>query len=84
MFQSDFLCAACDKHWEEHDTFFETEKERRSKKLPYGMSVWKNNKNFIDYYFILCLGQEYIPFNEMPELKNIVLTGREDNENAIG
>lgn len=63
MFQSDFLCAACDKHWEEHDTFFETEQERRSKKLPYG--------------------QEYIPFNEMPELKNIVLTGREDNENAI-
>ena len=33
---------------------------------------------------ILWLGQEYIPFNEMPELKNIVLTGREDNENAIG
>ena len=36
MFQSDFLCAACDKHWEEHDTFFETEKERKTKKLPFG------------------------------------------------
>lgn len=36
MFASDFLCAACDKHWEQHDTFFETESERRSKKLPCG------------------------------------------------
>ena len=35
-FNSDFLCAACDQHWEKHETFFETEKERREKKLPYG------------------------------------------------
>lgn len=35
-FHSDFLCAACDKHWEEHETFLETEKERKEKKLPYG------------------------------------------------
>lgn len=35
-FQSDFLCAACDQHWEKHETFFETEKERREKGLPYG------------------------------------------------
>ena len=43
MFQSDFLCAACDKHWEDHDTFFETEQERKSKKLPYGKCFTKLN-----------------------------------------
>lgn len=36
VFNSNFLCAACDKHWEDHATFFETEKERKEKKLPYG------------------------------------------------
>ena len=35
-FNSDFLCAACDQHWERHKTFFETERERREKKLPFG------------------------------------------------
>ena len=29
-FNSDFLCAACDQHWERHETFFETEKEPMS------------------------------------------------------
>ena len=53
-FNSDFLCAACDKHWEEHETFFETEKERREKGLPYG--------------------EQYKPFNEMQELKNVLYT----------
>jgi hypothetical protein len=35
-FISDFLCASCDKHWEDHETFFETEKERIQLNLPYG------------------------------------------------
>jgi hypothetical protein len=39
-FTSDFLCAACDKHWEEHETFFETEKERKEKKLPFGTIIY--------------------------------------------
>ncbi|CAH6790319.1 Fam221b [Phodopus roborovskii] len=28
-FESNFLCAACDRRWEEHETFFETEETRR-------------------------------------------------------
>ena len=43
--------------------------------------------NFFMYVKFNCLnlGEAYLPFNEMPELKNIVLTGREDNEiDAIG
>lgn len=39
-------------------------------------------KNFCLNLFTNSKGEEYIPFNEMPELKNIVLTGQEDN--AIG
>jgi hypothetical protein len=39
-FNSDFLCAACDQHWEKHETFFETEKERKEKKLPYGKRLY--------------------------------------------
>ena len=40
MFQSDFLCAACDQHWEKHETFLETEKERKQKKLPFGKNIF--------------------------------------------
>uniref|UniRef100_A0AAZ3NPP6 Uncharacterized protein n=1 Tax=Oncorhynchus tshawytscha TaxID=74940 RepID=A0AAZ3NPP6_ONCTS len=29
IFQSSFLCASCDQHWEKHETFFETEQSRR-------------------------------------------------------
>jgi hypothetical protein len=29
-------------------------------------------------------GEAYLPFNEMPELKNIVLTGQEDNQYSLG
>jgi hypothetical protein len=56
-FNSDFLCAACDQHWEKHETFFETEKERKEKKLPYGKRSYfyckficytKNNNNIIN------------------------------------
>ena len=39
-FNSDFLCAACDQHWERHETFFETEKERKEKKLPFGNNIF--------------------------------------------
>lgn len=35
-FGSDFGCVVCDRHWEEHETVFETEAERRSQRLPVG------------------------------------------------
>ena len=35
-FVSNFLCAACDKHWEDHETFFETEDVRAQNGLPVG------------------------------------------------
>lgn len=37
-FISNFLCAACDRHWEDHETFFETEDVRAANGLPVGMS----------------------------------------------
>ena len=37
-FISNFLCAACDKHWEDHETFFETEDVRAQNGLPVGKS----------------------------------------------
>ncbi|XP_032069810.1 protein FAM221B-like [Thamnophis elegans] len=36
-FASSFLCAACDRRWEEHATFFESEETRRRGGRPYGM-----------------------------------------------
>ncbi|KAH3741594.1 protein FAM221B-like isoform X2 [Dreissena polymorpha] len=59
-FNSNFLCAACDKHWEDHETFFETEQDRVQKGLP--------------------VGEMYLPFAEMPHLRNIALTGAEDDD----
>lgn len=59
-FFSNFLCCACDKHWEDHETVFETEAMRKTEGIPYG--------------------QDYLPFNELPELRNVVLTGREDDD----
>ncbi|XP_034297784.2 protein FAM221B isoform X3 [Pantherophis guttatus] len=35
-FTSSFLCAACDRRWEEHETFFESEETRRRGGRPYG------------------------------------------------
>ncbi|XP_015416018.1 PREDICTED: protein FAM221B [Myotis davidii] len=35
-FESNFLCAACDRRWEEHETFFETEETRRRGRRPRG------------------------------------------------
>ncbi|XP_023571746.1 protein FAM221B [Octodon degus] len=35
-FESNFLCAACDKRWEEHETYFETKETRRRGRRPYG------------------------------------------------
>ncbi|XP_028415248.1 protein FAM221B-like [Dendronephthya gigantea] len=58
-FNSAFLCCACDKHWEQHVTVFESASHRDAEGIPYG--------------------QHYLPFHEMPELRNVVLTGREDN-----
>ncbi|XP_058528175.1 protein FAM221B isoform X4 [Ochotona princeps] len=42
-FESNFLCAACDRRWEEHETFFETEETRRRRGRPHGshaVSSW--------------------------------------------
>ncbi|XP_062822520.1 protein FAM221B isoform X1 [Anolis carolinensis] len=35
-FTSNFLCAACDRRWEEHETFFESEETRRKGGRPCG------------------------------------------------
>lgn len=59
-FFSNFLCAACDRHWEEHETSFETTAMRKDIGLPYG--------------------EAYLPFHEFPELRNVVLSGREDDD----
>ncbi|KAK7116080.1 protein FAM221B-like isoform X2 [Littorina saxatilis] len=59
-FNSDFLCAACDRHYELHETFFDTEDSRRQQGLP--------------------VGQEWLPFAEMPDLRNIALTGHEEDD----
>lgn len=61
-FDSNFLCAACDKHWEEHKTCFDDLNSRQEKDLPYG--------------------EAYLPFNELPQLRNIVLTGNEDDNST--
>jgi len=55
-FESNFLCVACDKHWEEHETCWDMEYERKAKGLPYG--------------------DDYIPFAEMPNLRDMALTGK--------
>lgn len=57
-FNSDFLCAACDNHWERHETFLETERDRRENKMPYG--------------------ENYRPFNEMKDLKNVLYDDKND------
>ncbi|XP_059581385.1 protein FAM221B isoform X2 [Alligator mississippiensis] len=61
-FESSFLCAACDRRWEEHETFFESTEARRQGGRPYG--------------------EAYLPFAEMPELRNAVLTGHESDSSA--
>ncbi|KAI0208424.1 hypothetical protein LSAT2_006907 [Lamellibrachia satsuma] len=60
MFDSNFLCAACDRHWEEHETFFEDTDTRRQNGLP--------------------IGADYLPFAEIPSLRNMVLTGEDDGD----
>lgn len=59
-FNSDFLCAGCDRHWEDHQTFFDSEKSRREQGLP--------------------VGTDWLPFAEMPDLRNIALTGNETDD----
>lgn len=58
-FHSSFLCCACDRHWEQHETMFESAETRRQNGIPYG--------------------QHYLPFHELPELRNVVLTGKRDD-----
>ncbi|XP_053424976.1 protein FAM221B [Nycticebus coucang] len=41
-FESNFLCAACDRRWEEHVTFFETEETRRRGGRPHGTDTVNN------------------------------------------
>ncbi|XP_029438877.1 protein FAM221B [Rhinatrema bivittatum] len=62
-FESAFLCAACNKRWEAHETFFETKDMRKDANLPYGA--------------------DYLPFAGMPELRNLVLTGSEEDDGAL-
>ena len=57
-FKSDFLCAACDRHWEDHWTFFDTVMSRKEKKLP--------------------VGNEYLPFHEMTDLRDVILNGEKE------
>ncbi|XP_005100430.1 protein FAM221B [Aplysia californica] len=59
-FWSDFLCAACDRHWEDHQTFFDSEQSRREQGLP--------------------VGTDWLPFAEMPDLRNIALSGNEEDD----
>ncbi|XP_061463327.1 protein FAM221B [Rhineura floridana] len=61
-FTSSFLCAACDRRWEEHETFFESEETRRKGGRP--------------------CGEAYLPFAEMPKLRNAVLTGCSEDNSA--
>lgn len=61
-FTSNFLCAACDRRWEEHETFFESEETRRKGGRP--------------------CGEAYLPFAEMPDLRNAVLTGCSEDNSA--
>ncbi|XP_069061765.1 protein FAM221B isoform X4 [Pleurodeles waltl] len=37
FFESNFLCAACDRKWEAHQTYFETTEMRRKSKLPFAL-----------------------------------------------
>jgi len=61
VFESNFLCAACDRHLEEHGTFFDDANSRVAQGLP--------------------CGQHYLPFNELPDLRNICLTGSPNDSN---
>ena len=56
------VCAACDKHTEEHETFFESEATRKKNGLPYG--------------------EAHLPLAEMPNLRNAVLTGDENDSSG--
>uniref|UniRef100_A0A8C0XMG5 Protein FAM221B n=1 Tax=Castor canadensis TaxID=51338 RepID=A0A8C0XMG5_CASCN len=38
-FESNFLCAACDRCWEEHETFFETQQTRQRRGKPRDMLI---------------------------------------------
>nr|XP_039271344.1 protein FAM221B-like isoform X2 [Styela clava] len=62
QFESNFLCAACDRHWEDHQTFFETEDIRVANGLP--------------------IGEAYIPFAELSELRDMALTGDAKNSKS--
>ncbi|XP_039615341.1 protein FAM221B-like isoform X3 [Polypterus senegalus] len=62
-FESSFLCASCDRHWEQHETFFDTETSRKQSGLPYG--------------------EDFLPFAEMPRLRNAVLTGKEHDDSMF-
>ncbi|XP_076802583.1 protein FAM221B-like isoform X1 [Clavelina lepadiformis] len=62
QFVSSFLCAACDRHWEQHVTYFDTERSRVKKGLPHG--------------------EAYIPFAEIPRLRNMALTGKGNDSSS--
>ncbi|KAM5258435.1 protein FAM221B isoform 3-T3 [Hipposideros larvatus] len=45
-FESNFLCAACDRRWEEHETFFETKSTRQRGGRPHGEGATWNRGPF--------------------------------------
>ena len=82
QFESNFLCAACDKHWEEHETFFDTDAMRKKQGLPYGneyfpfaelpslrnMSLTGNARDGSTYYALTGVDDslEMLSINEAP------------------
>ncbi|VDD75616.1 unnamed protein product [Mesocestoides corti] len=68
-FTSASLCAACDQHWEQHDTVFETEEERKKagrqiSMLPSPTAIKPSR-------------EEWYPFSELPAMRDIALTGEQ-------
>ncbi|XP_074651091.1 protein FAM221B-like [Tubulanus polymorphus] len=60
VFDSASVCAACDRHTQKHETFFETAEIRKQNGFP--------------------VGENYLPFAEIPTLRNMALTGEESDE----
>uniref|UniRef100_A0A670Z0G0 Family with sequence similarity 221 member B n=1 Tax=Pseudonaja textilis TaxID=8673 RepID=A0A670Z0G0_PSETE len=72
-FTSSFLCAACDRRWEEHETFFESEETRRRGGRPYGMQGgswgWQDP--------LLCPERGGDPMLSLPALQGCWVEGRD-------
>lgn len=51
LFESSFVCASCDRHWEQHETFFDTEDSRKKSGLPYGKTA-EQSLNIIPFVMV--------------------------------